>query len=92
MTATPHLAMAATPHLAMARLDATHTTVAKPGRWTLLGPCVLQVEQPPPRSGNGVGSLPLRSIIAVCCARATGGHAAADPRILMNSRRPGVEP
>src|SRR5829696_8643513 len=92
MAATPHLAMAATPHLAMARLDATHTTVAKPGRWTLLGPCVLQVEQPPPRSGNGVGSLPLRSIIAVCCARATGGHAAADPRILMNSRRPGVEP
>ena len=64
----------------------------KPGRWTLLGPCVLQVEQPPPSSGNGVGSLPLRSIIAVCCARATGGHAAADPRILMNSRRPGVEP
>ena len=32
MAATPHLAMAATPHLAMAGRDATHTTVAKPGR------------------------------------------------------------
>src|SRR5215212_8792611 len=44
MAATPHLAMAATPHLVMAARDATHTTVAKPGR------DVLQVEQPPPRS------------------------------------------
>ena len=32
MAATPHLAMAATLHLVMARRDATHTTVAKPGR------------------------------------------------------------
>src|SRR5215204_4848826 len=44
MAATPHLAMAATPHVAVARLDATHTTVAKPGRWTpSWALCVLQV-------------------------------------------------
>src|SRR5215212_7618130 len=56
ITAAPTAAM---PHLVMAGRDATHTTVAKARAWTLLGPCVLQVEQPPPRSGNGRAAGPV---------------------------------